>query len=254
MPTKKVAKKKAAKKVAAKKVAKKKAAKKKRSGRSAACSQTKRARTVLKHARESVDSFFTTYDLARQERGAGQSAPTNTEQDLTRAALVFAAAGLDSAIKELIRGSLRKLAKSDEDVQDGIQSFVKSRLRKDQDAGGDANNRFLARLLMSPEASDVLIDEYVLFLTGSSLQSANELDKAAKALDVDVTDLKQERNEIKDAFDIRNKIIHELDVRFGAGQGQRKRNSRRKNDLEAKANLLLDVGESFITAVEKKLK
>jgi len=83
---KKVAKKKVAKKVAAKKVAKKKAAKKKRARRSAACPQTKRARTVLKHARESVDSFFTTYDLARQERGAGQSAPTNTEQDLTRAA------------------------------------------------------------------------------------------------------------------------------------------------------------------------
>ena len=107
---------------------------------------------------------------------------------------------------------------------------------------------------MNPESSDVFFDEYVLFLTGSSLQSANELDKAAKALDVDVTELKQERNEIKDAFDIRNKIIHELDVRFGAAQGQRKRNSRRKNDLEAKANLLLDVGESFIKAVEKKLK
>ena len=131
---------------------------------------------------------------------------------------------------------------------------MKSRLRKDQEAGGKAKNQFLARLLMNPEPTDVLLDEYVIDLTGSSLQSPDELGRAAAALDVEIPELKQEKDMIREAFAIRNKIIHELDVNFGAGAGQRKRSSRRKSDLEIRSNLLLNVGESFIKAVEKKLK
>ena len=85
------------------------------------------------------------------------------------------------------------------------------------------------------------------------MQSPEELARAAVALDIEVPMLNDERAELKNTFAIRNKIIHELDVKFGAGQGQRKRNSRRKDDLESKSHLLLDVGDSFIEAVEKKL-
>ena len=215
--------------------------------------ETRRARTVIDHARTSASSFFESYSIVRRERGAGSRAPTNTEQDLSRAGLVFAAAGLDSSIKELIRGAVPALALLDDGVRNGLESFVRSRLRKDQEAGGNARNRLLAQLLLVDCPSDVLLEEYVLDLTGSSLQSSEELKRTAKALDIEVNLLSDERDELKDAFEIRNKIIHELDVKFGAGRGQRKRNSRRKDDLEAKAHLLLDVGDSFIEAVEQKL-
>ena len=93
----------AGKKTKAKRVTKKGAVKKK-ANKKKVIAETKRSRTVLKHTKASVDSFFSAYSTVRQERGAGQRAPTNTEQDLTRAALVFAAAGLDSAIRNLFAG------------------------------------------------------------------------------------------------------------------------------------------------------
>lgn len=215
--------------------------------------ETRRARTVIKHARTSANSFFGSYTTVRRDRSAGKRAPTNTEQDLIRAGLVFAAAGLDSAIKELIRGSVPALAMTDDGVRTGLESFVRSRLRKDQDAGGEARNKLLARLLLDSEPTNLLLDEYILSLTGSSLQSPEQLARTAVALDIDVPILIDEKAELKDTFAIRNKIIHELDVKFGAGQGQRKRNPRRKDDLESKSHLLLDVGDSFIEAVELKL-
>lgn len=59
------------------------------------------ASSVLDRAKKTVASLEEAFDTVRQQRGVTSGAPTDEEQDLLRAALVFAAAGLDSALKPI---------------------------------------------------------------------------------------------------------------------------------------------------------
>ncbi len=208
---------------------------------------------VLAHAEASVNSFFVAYETVRADRGAA-ARPTTAEQDLIRAAVVFAGAGLDSAIKHLIRETLPKLATFDTNVRSRLETFVTKRIRKDMDSGEDKKTSLLASALVAPDASVVLIESYVLELTGSSLQSVEELLKTADALDVDNSQLVENKAALRETFKIRNKIIHELDVEFGGGRGARKRVERRRDDIQVRATLLIDTGKTFVRAVEAKLK
>ena len=72
-------------------------------------------------------------------------------------------------------------------------------------------------------------------------------------MDVKIEIINSKSKELKEIFDIRNKIIHELDVRFDAKHGQKSRNSRTKKGLDEMSDLLLKVAEDFIKAVNKKL-
>ena len=122
--------------------------------RAAPPDETVRAHKVLDQARDSVGGFLRAFDTVRQTRGA-RGNPTDEEQDLLRAALVFAAAGLDSVTKELIKGSIRELAASDPDVQTELETFVQRQLRGDTDepdaVGG---TRFLAKILVAGSPQD----------------------------------------------------------------------------------------------------
>ena len=243
----KKAKKKAAKKKASKKGTKKKVARKEHK-------ETKRARLARKHARSSVKSLSGAFDAVRTARGA-TGAPTDGDQDLLRAAVVFAAGGLDITIKELIRGSLRKLASSDEDVRDQFEKFTRGQLKSNPEVGGKTDPaKFLAQLLVSESPYEKLIDGYIYNLTGSSLQSTDELFRAAAALDLNTKHLKENKANLKAAFDTRNNIIHELDVNFGGGTGQRQRKSRTKPQLEEQWTLLLETTDYFVKETEKKLE
>ena len=93
--------------------------------------ETERARKVLAQARDSVKGFLKAFDTVRRARNA-KGNPTDEEQDLLRASLVFAAAGLDSVAKELIKGSIRTLAGSDSDVQRELETFVRRQIRGDE--------------------------------------------------------------------------------------------------------------------------
>lgn len=214
--------------------------------------ESERARLAAKHARTSVENFYRAFTTVRQARNA-TGAPTDGEQDLLRAAVVFAAGGLDATVKELIRGSLNTLASKDSDVQDGFEKFTRRKLRNDLDTGSSDSASFLAQILVSTTPYETLIENYIHELTGSSLQSVDELFKASAALDIDSRLLRDERAELVEAFKVRNSIIHELDVRFAGGRGQRQRNSRTRPVLEQHSSLLLRVADHFVAEVEKKL-
>lgn len=216
--------------------------------------ETTRGRLALKHARSSVDSLYAAFDTVRKARNATGGAPKDGEQDLLRAAVVFAAGGLDVTIKELIRGSLKVLAEHDEDVQDGFEKFARRQLRTDPDVGGKSDpSKFLAELLVSSSPYDKLIENYIYDLTGSSLQSVEELFKAAAALDIDNKQLNSSRTDLSSAFAVRNDIIHELDVDFDGGVGHRKRKSRTKPVLQQHSTVLLDIAQYFVDQVESKI-
>jgi len=214
--------------------------------------ETSRARTILKHAHESVQGFVDSFTDVRAHRGAGAGATTDEEQDLLRAALVFAAAGLDSVLKQLIRDAVPRLAQLDPSVEEGLETFVKRQLRGELDTGeAVSGQKFLARILIAASHRDELIEQYVLSLTGTSLQSADEVIRAATALGLASQELGIEKNQLRPIFGIRNEIIHELDINLSAPN--RNRESRARAQMVRHSNVMLEIGERFVKSVEEKL-
>ncbi len=142
--------------------------------------ETDRAELVLKQAKSSIKHFREAFDTVRTARNAS-GPPTVGEQDLIRASLIFAAAGLDSVIKELIKGSIKSLAKKDPAVQFGLKEHTRRQLRDDKDS-----SNLIAKILVSTSPYEQLIGDYTQHLIGSSLQSVEELFKAAHALGIHI--------------------------------------------------------------------
>jgi len=214
-----------------------------------------KARTILDSSRSSAESFLKAFDTVRRARNANQGRPKNEEQDLLRASLVFAAAGLDSMLKEFIRDTIKKLAETDSKVQTELEKFVQRQIRGDsEDPETVSGHKFLASVLLAASPQDRIIEGYIRELTGSSLQSADQLIKATKALGLDPNSIGLDPSKLKDTFDVRNKIIHELDVNLNTGRGKQSRQSRTKPELESHTNHLLEVAEGILKGVEDKLR
>ena len=208
--------------------------------------ESNNAKKIVDHAKESVTGFFNAFGTVRKHRTA-KGAPTNEEQDLVRSALVFAAAGLDSCIKHLIRDSIHSLSEFDTKVRDQLDKFVKKLIK------AESPDR-LAEALLADSPRQSIIDSYIYELTGSSLQSFEELAKAGGALGINTNFLNNDKSYIIEIFKTRNKIIHELDIKFEELPGQRERNSRTKKQLKSDARLLLSIADNFIKGVEEKIE
>lgn len=216
--------------------------------------ETDRAEVVLKQANLSVKHFRNACLTVRAQRGGSMGPPTVGEQDLIRASLIFAAAGLDSTIKELIKGSIKSLAENDTLVQKGLETYATRQIKDDKDGlSGKNGASFLAKILVSTSPYEQLVENYTRWLTGSSLQSLDELFKASNALGITISLINDKNKELKEAFDVRNKIIHELDIKFDAVHGSKNRNSRTKDKLDCMSDLFLRIAEEFIKAVNKKI-
>ena len=177
---------------------------------------------------------------------------TDEEQDLLRAMLVMTAAGLDAMVKELIRCALPSLVERYEAVRDGLEKFVARQIRGDSDTPEVVGGvKFLARLLTAPNQQVQVVEEYIRELTGASLQSPHELVKATTALGVNPNDINLNPRDLKPIFDIRNQIIHELDVNLDGER--RRRNIRGQTDMRRYSNGLLSVAQNLIEAVDGKL-
>lgn len=214
-----------------------------------------RAETVLQMAKGSVTNFFDVYNKVHRTRIAGRGAPSDKEQDLLRAALVFAAAGLDSTLKELIKGSLRTLSKNDTSVQDQLEKFVQRKLRGDSnEASPAAGNKFLASILASAQPQERLLNEYVLDLTGNSLQSVKQLFKSADALGANTKLIEDDKDKLEKIFSARNQIIHELDVQFSGKVGRRTRKPKTQKQIREQCDLLLNVAEELIRSVDIRIR
>lgn len=212
-----------------------------------------KARSVLSYAHEAAQGFLNSFSAVRRERGANRGTTSDDEQDLARASVVFAAAGLDSALKHLLREALPALVRFDDKAKKGLEDFVERSIKSDSFVTDDrvTGRRFLARVLTADNQLDELIDQYKRDLTGSSLQSAAQVESAAAALGLDWKELKIDRKKLKSIFNRRNKIIHELDIDFSATN--RNRSSRTKNNMATDANAILEAGENILRAIEKKL-
>ena len=144
--------------------------------------------------------------------------------DLLRAAAVFAAAGVDATLKQLVRDGLPDLLERSKDAERAFSEYIARELT---DSAGLVEGRSIAKYLVSADPRSKLIEAYILELTGDSLQSAEQVHKAASALGITDQTIHKEINNLQPLFKARNEIVHELDLQPSSKKLSRGRRSRK---------------------------
>jgi len=208
-----------------------------------------RAFQVVDYAHVSACSLLNAFDEVGKKRGPG--APANAQQDLLRAMLLTVGAGLDSCAKQLIEHALPEMAAAGGPSRDELVTFAVRRLRKGEEASAALDVKFLIELMLGqPEQN--LVKAFIAELTGASLQSRSQLHRVATALGVGGDqNLKTAINDLQSAFEIRNKITHEMDINFSS-KG-RNRTSRSRNPMIEQTNKLLTAADLPLAAVDARL-
>lgn len=216
--------------------------------------ETETAQRFLASAYDSVGALLETLETIRKARKAEQGdirgrLPEN-EADLLRAAIVFTGAGLDAALKQLIRDSLPPLLDDNAQAHDKFEAFAAERLG----VGEIADTKVIARYLTSADPRARLIEDYIYALTGSSLQSAEEVQRVAGALGIDQRDLRKRIDGLRRLFVARNEVSHELDLQRPEKQGDRSRRTRRMRPTLDICHEGLEVAQLIINAVAVQLR
>jgi hypothetical protein len=210
---------------------------------------TDTAQRFLAGAYDSVNGVLESLDTLRAIRKKGQGdirgRMPESEADLLRAAVVFTGAGLDATLKQLIRDALPKLLESSTQAHDKFESFAAGRLG----TGEIADAKVIARYLTSSDPRGRLIEDYVYDLTGSSLQSAEEVQLSAGALGIDGAPLRKRITNLRPLFVMRNEISHELDLQRPEKQGDRSRRTRSMPKTIEQCHEGLEVAQLIINAV-----
>lgn len=145
---------------------------------------TRRAAAYLRSAHESASFVFEAMCQLRGQRRQSEERrgrPSDEDQDLLRAMLVFACAGLDAAMKALIRDALPALADAHPPVQERLDDFAAKYLAE----GGTVSSKALAKVLAhAGSPRQAVVEAFVADLTGGSLQSAQELLRVCDALGI----------------------------------------------------------------------
>lgn len=215
-------------------------------------SAAENAATIYQYSVASANALWVAYDLARDSRGKPRGITTDPEQDILRAMLVAAASGLDGALKQLIRDALPTLIGKYEAVHSAFEKFTQKRLQVgEEDGTSGVSPKILAQILAAPDPRSRLVEDYVYELTGDSLQSTEQLFKTCAALGVDGRTVIGDRKSLKQVFDARNQIIHELDMNLDSPN--RKRRVRSQKDMKEYSERLLGICYDIIHEVDEAL-
>lgn len=200
------------------------------------------AHAILSKAYDACESFHVVFTTLRKDVKRGTT--TDAQQDTLRAMLVFACAGLDASVKQLVRDAFHCVVNKNAGAQANFTESVKRRL-PDIERSRD----LLAGVLTAPSPRAALQDRIAADLIADSLQSFEQLSKVAAAFNVkssDIADIAQ----LKEAFCIRNQIVHEMDIDF---QANRSRRQRRQADMERYTKVVLEATASFMARVDGNL-
>lgn len=213
--------------------------------------ELQRAYQINRYTHASADSLLQGFNSLGQARGPG--APSDEQQDLLRAMLLFAGAGLDACAQQVVRDALPRLVEMHPDARSALITSSARRMRKsgDSDAGGVDTNFLAAVLLGDPEEN--LIEDLITNLTGSSMQSVEELKKVAGHLGVTGSSrLMTAIEAVREPLQVRNRIAHDMDIKITATRG-RNRVLRKRADMVNDTNALLKAAEELIIAVDQEL-
>ena len=205
--------------------------------------ECRNARRVLEYTHRTAWSFLTIFDSKRE----GPGAPTTEQSDLLRAMLVFTSAGIDSMAKHLVQDALPALIKKDLQIYEIFKVSVSRRMEKNT----QTDYKLLVDILLAQSPIDEMIELFVKELTEDSLQSANQLTTVASYFNIPSHSIAPDKEDLQRTFNIRNEIIHEMDINFN--QPSRNRRPRRRDNMIAATDQLLEVGQAFLAAVDAKL-
>jgi hypothetical protein len=222
------------------------------------------AQNFLDSARTSVESALS---AARQQRAirlavekkAQNGRFSEADQDLLRAALLFAAAGCDSALKRLLRDALAEVVAVNEEAESRLTAFAGEHLVP---GPGVVDRQALVRLFLAESPRDALIEAYIRHLTGGSLQSAEKVREVALALGVrDKSFLRRvdpKKSILRTMFVARNEIIHQLDLKEpdtrSRGAQAHKRETRPIDEIRTWATEALGCCQFVVNAVAIQLR
>jgi hypothetical protein len=209
------------------------------------------AQRFLASAYDSVESVLTTLDTVRVARGARRGRLTSAEEDLLRAAIVFTGAGLDATLKQLIHDTVPHLLGQSVPAHNMFEGFAARQL-----GSADAvDKKRVARYLVAQSPRAQLIEDYVYELTGSSLQSAEQVELTARALGIaDDNALLARIRGLRPLFVARNEVSHELDLQRPEQAGVRTRRSRPLPATTALCSDGLEVAQLMVNAVANLLR
>jgi len=206
---------------------------------------TSRAAQVVKYGHESAEALL---DAFRTKKGKRKGGATDEEQDILRGMVITCGACIDSTLKQIFQDCLNELILGDPAVKEGLDKFVEKTLKKELSSD---TTKLLAKALTSGNAQAYLSEQYLRDLTGSSLQSIDQLFAASNALGVGTSIVKRDQPTLKDAFIARNKMVHEMDMDFSAAR--RNRVQRGVDEMIDWSNCLLKVAEFTVKEVNTKL-
>lgn len=213
------------------------------------CDETELAQRYLASAYDSVNGMLGSLNKVRSLRKKQGIRLTGRlpgpEEDLLRAAILFACAGLDATLKQVVRDALPAILQNSPLAHEKFAKFVTQQVSLGE--GTDPSK--VARLLASPDPRGDLIEQYVSFLTGSSLQSASEVERTCGALGIDDSALRTRVVQMRSVFVARNQISHELDLQATKRRGDRSRRTRAMANSVSTAHEALDVAQAILNAV-----
>ncbi len=215
---------------------------------------TDRATEYLRLSWQTAGQALAAMHQLRQLRGEQGGAPrigttSDQDQDLLRAMLVFACAGLDAAMKAVVEDAIPTLA----DRSDAVQAKLEEHAARRMGELDSVNIRQIGRWLAHPTSPRAaLVASLVEELTGGSLQSVEELQRVRAALGIaDDSGVAHSIVLLRPAFVARNQISHEMDL-----TGPTERRTRRHRGIDATvgmANEVLNVGSLVLADVAADL-
>lgn len=207
-----------------------------------------KAFTILNNARKVAESFLKRFNDSRRMTPK-KGVTTDDEQDLLRAMFAFASAGLDAMVKQLIRDALPIVIQNSEGSHLQFAKFVEGKLRRE-----DKPYAFVAKIVTDKNPRQQLVEEWVYELNSNSMQSFEQICTAAAAFDIPSAEIAHGDSikTIKNAFLMRNQIVHEMDVDLDSKN--RKRRQRSKQSMIDATDVLFDVSKRFLEKVDSKLK
>lgn len=219
-----------------------------------ASGQLWKAGAIVDYARETVETFYKLFDDLAKKRGRGTT--SNVEQDLLRAMVVFAGAGLDALLKQIVKDAMPDILKKSQAARDSFQKFAVRYLCRTADGTDDLADplpslKRIASLMTSSSPRDALVELLVEERISHSLQSGDELRRTVAVLGI--SDQFKLNTNLFEAFDVRNDIIHEMDIAFTGTVGRRNRKQRSKAKMTEYATALHNASVSVIELVDKVL-
>jgi hypothetical protein len=135
---------------------------------------TELAQRFLASAYDSANGVIRILNALRASRIEQRGRRSHEKDVLLRAGIVFACAGLDASLKQVIHDALPLLLEVKDESRKKFDRFAAEYVAPENDV---VSPQRLVGLLTSSDPRAALIDAHVYQLTGSSLQSAEEVER-----------------------------------------------------------------------------